>query len=104
MTVDFMFLSQVGHLVVANADYIIDSLCRQLRHLDLNPHVPNVLAAMLSYIGVAHQILPLLEEPVRYYFHLIDFFPSCIELSVISFVISKYITILETLWHGIEMI
>ncbi|KAI8006645.1 hypothetical protein LOK49_LG07G03665 [Camellia lanceoleosa] len=27
--------------------------------------VPNVLAAMLSYIGVAHQILPLLEEPMR---------------------------------------
>ncbi|KAF8412889.1 hypothetical protein HHK36_000861 [Tetracentron sinense] len=55
----------VGCLVVANADYIIDSLCRQLRHLDLNPHVPNVLAAMLSYIGVAHEILPLLEEPMR---------------------------------------
>lgn len=58
---------------MANADYIIDSLCRQLRHLDLNPHVPNVLAAMLSYIGVAHEILPLLEEPVRHYVHLIDF-------------------------------
>ncbi|OVA08901.1 hypothetical protein BVC80_901g20 [Macleaya cordata] len=55
----------VGDLVVANADYIIDSLCRQLRHLDLNPHVPNVLAAMLSYVGVAHEILPLLEEPLR---------------------------------------
>uniref|UniRef100_A0A1J3EZ89 TELO2-interacting protein 1-like protein n=1 Tax=Noccaea caerulescens TaxID=107243 RepID=A0A1J3EZ89_NOCCA len=55
----------VGHLVVANADYVIDSICRQLRHLDLNPHVPNVLAAMLSYIGVAHEILPLLEEPMR---------------------------------------
>ncbi|XP_010431644.1 PREDICTED: TELO2-interacting protein 1 homolog [Camelina sativa] len=55
----------VGHLVVANADYVVDSICRQLRHLDLNPHVPNVLAAMLSYIGVAHDILPLLEEPMR---------------------------------------
>ncbi|KAG1362012.1 putative TELO2-interacting protein [Cocos nucifera] len=54
----------VGHLVVANADYIVDSLCRQLRHLDLNPHVPDVIAAMLSYIGAAHDILPLLEEPV----------------------------------------
>lgn len=49
---------------MANADYIIDSLCQQLRHLDLNPHVPDVLAAMLSYIGAAHDILPLLEEPV----------------------------------------
>nr|XP_023923287.1 TELO2-interacting protein 1 homolog isoform X2 [Quercus suber] len=55
----------VGHLVLENADYVIDSICRQLRHLDLNPHVPNVLAAMLSYIGVAQRILPLLEEPMR---------------------------------------
>ncbi|XP_071916387.1 uncharacterized protein [Coffea arabica] len=55
----------VGHLVLANSDYVIDSICRQLRHLDLNPHMPNVLAAILSYIGVAHKILPLLEEPMR---------------------------------------
>ncbi|PHU22714.1 hypothetical protein BC332_07821 [Capsicum chinense] len=55
----------VGHLVIANSDYIVDSLCRQLRSLELNPDVPNVLAAMLSYIGVAHSILPLLEEPMR---------------------------------------
>ncbi|XP_068654423.1 uncharacterized protein [Aristolochia californica] len=57
--------STVGELVLANADYIIDSLCRQLRHLDLNPHVPDVLTAILSFIGVAHEILPLLEEPMR---------------------------------------
>ncbi|XVE62997.1 hypothetical protein DITRI_Ditri06bG0164600 [Diplodiscus trichospermus] len=56
--------STVGQLVLANADYIVDSICRQLRHLDLNPHVPNVLAAMLSYVGVGHKILPLLEEPM----------------------------------------
>ncbi|KAL7592269.1 hypothetical protein Lser_V15G33916 [Lactuca serriola] len=55
----------VGHLVLANSDYVIDSICRQLRHLDLNPHVPSVLAAILSYIGVAHKILPLMEEPMR---------------------------------------
>lgn len=48
-----------------NADYVIDSICRQLRHLDINPHVPNVLAAMLSYVGVAYKILPLFEEPVH---------------------------------------
>ncbi|KAI4297078.1 hypothetical protein L6164_036986 [Bauhinia variegata] len=57
--------STVGQLVLENADYVIDSICRQLRHLDLNRHVPNVLASMLSYIGVAHKILPLLEEPMR---------------------------------------
>ncbi|URD83200.1 TELO2 interacting protein 1, partial [Musa troglodytarum] len=55
----------VGQLVVANADYIIDSLCYQLRHLDVNPHVPDVLAAILSYVGTARDILPLLEEPMR---------------------------------------
>ncbi|OMP09768.1 hypothetical protein COLO4_05147 [Corchorus olitorius] len=57
--------STVGQLVLANADYVIDSICRQLRHLDLNPHVPNVLASMLSYVGAGHKILPLLEEPMR---------------------------------------
>ncbi|KAK6133097.1 hypothetical protein DH2020_033136 [Rehmannia glutinosa] len=55
----------VGHLVISNSDYVIDSVCRQLRHLDLNPHVPNVLSAMLSYVGVADKILPLLEEPMH---------------------------------------
>uniref|UniRef100_A0A0D9XMV1 TTI1 N-terminal TPR domain-containing protein n=1 Tax=Leersia perrieri TaxID=77586 RepID=A0A0D9XMV1_9ORYZ len=55
----------VGQFVVANADYIVDSLCRQLRHLDLNPHVPDILASMLSYIGASRDILPFLEEPMR---------------------------------------
>ncbi|XP_073313836.1 uncharacterized protein [Primulina huaijiensis] len=55
----------VGHLVLANSDYVIDSICQQLRHLDLNPHASNVLASMLSYIGVADKILPLLDEPMR---------------------------------------
>ncbi|KAG5536902.1 hypothetical protein RHGRI_024361 [Rhododendron griersonianum] len=55
----------VGHLVLANSDYVIDSICHQLSRLYLNPHVPNVHAAMLSYIGLAHNILPLLEELMR---------------------------------------
>uniref|UniRef100_A0A0D3HGX2 TTI1 N-terminal TPR domain-containing protein n=1 Tax=Oryza barthii TaxID=65489 RepID=A0A0D3HGX2_9ORYZ len=55
----------VGQFVVANADYIVDSLCRQLRHLDLNPHVPDILASMLCYIGASRDILPFLEEPMR---------------------------------------
>ncbi|KAL8195828.1 hypothetical protein R6Q57_025581 [Mikania cordata] len=59
----------VGHLVLANSDYVIDSICRQLRYLDLNPHVPSVLAAILSYIGVAHKILPLMDEPVCFTTH-----------------------------------
>ncbi|XP_054809216.1 uncharacterized protein LOC129311171 isoform X3 [Prosopis cineraria] len=57
--------STVGQLVLENADYVVDSICRQLCHLDLNHHVPNVLASILSYIGVASKILPLLEEPMR---------------------------------------
>uniref|UniRef100_A0ACD5TMG3 Uncharacterized protein n=1 Tax=Avena sativa TaxID=4498 RepID=A0ACD5TMG3_AVESA len=57
--------STVGQFVVANADYVVDSLCRQLRHLDLNPHVPDILASMLSYIGASRDILPFLEEPMR---------------------------------------
>lgn len=60
----FVLLVQVGEFVVSNADYIVDSLCRELRHLDVNPHVPDVLSSMLSYIGAARDILPLLEEPV----------------------------------------
>lgn len=55
----------VKDLVVANADYIIDSLCRQLRHVTLYPHAPNILAAVLSSIGAAHDILPLLVEPTH---------------------------------------
>ncbi|TYK31701.1 TELO2-interacting protein 1-like protein [Cucumis melo var. makuwa] len=60
---------QVQNLVLENADYVIDSIYRQLRHLDLNLHVPNVLATILSYIGIAHEILPLLEnlEHLRMY-------------------------------------
>lgn len=64
---------QVGHLVLANSDYVIDSICRQLRHLDLNPQMPNVLAVMLSYIGIGHKILPLLEEPVCIYHSRLKF-------------------------------
>ncbi|TVU31553.1 hypothetical protein EJB05_23242 [Eragrostis curvula] len=55
----------VGQFVVANADYVVDSLCRQLRHLDMNPHVPDILASMLGYIGASRDILPFLEEPMR---------------------------------------
>ncbi|URD77990.1 TELO2 interacting protein 1, partial [Musa troglodytarum] len=36
---------------------------RFLWHLDVNPHVPDVLAAILSCVGTARDILPLLEEP-----------------------------------------
>lgn len=56
---------QVKELVVQNADYVVDSLCRQLRHLELHPHAPSLLAAILRHTGAAPHLLPLLEEPVR---------------------------------------
>ncbi|KAL8501225.1 hypothetical protein ACS0TY_020687 [Phlomoides rotata] len=62
---DNAVLHQVGHLVLENSDYVIDSVCRQLCHLDVNPRVPNVLATMLSYVGEADKIFSLLEEPMR---------------------------------------
>ncbi|CDP20078.1 unnamed protein product [Coffea canephora] len=64
----FLLLITSSFSIVSNSDYVIDSICWQLHHLDLNPHMPSVLAAILSYIGEAHKILPLLEEPVWIYF------------------------------------
>lgn len=55
----------VRALIVASTDYIIDSLCRQLRHIDLYPNAPNMLAAVLRYTGAAQDLVPLLQEPMR---------------------------------------
>jgi hypothetical protein len=55
----------VKDLVVENADYIIDSLCHQLGYVTLYPHAPNMLAAVFSSIGAAHDIFPLLVEPTH---------------------------------------
>jgi hypothetical protein len=51
---------------VHNADYVVDSLCRQLRHLELHPQAPSFLAAILRHTGAAPDLLPLLKEPVSY--------------------------------------
>lgn len=55
----------VKELVIQNADYVVDSLCRQLRHLELHPHAPSLLAAILRHTGAAPHLLPLLEEPMQ---------------------------------------
>eukprot|EP00899_Mesostigma_viride_P026422 jgi/Mesvir1/6965/Mv09110-RA.2 len=55
----------VGALVVANADYVVDSLCRQMRHLELYPTAPQILVAVLHRTGTAAELLPLLNEPLR---------------------------------------
>ncbi|KAK9808680.1 hypothetical protein WJX72_001826 [[Myrmecia] bisecta] len=52
-------------LVAANADYIVDGVCRQLRHLDEYPRAPHLFAALLRKAGVAPSLLPLLAEPAR---------------------------------------
>ncbi|KAK9820989.1 hypothetical protein WJX81_002818 [Elliptochloris bilobata] len=52
-------------LVAGNADYVVDGLCRQLRHLDEHPRAPFLFAALLRRAGVAPALLPLLAEPAR---------------------------------------
>ena len=52
-------------LVVANVDYIVDAVSRQLRSLGAHPRAPQLLAALLRKAGVAPQLLPLLAEPAR---------------------------------------
>ncbi|URE03334.1 BRCA2, helical [Musa troglodytarum] len=51
----------VGHWLSLLLQVIFDEI---VVHLDVNPHVPDVLAAILSCVGTARDILPLLEEPV----------------------------------------
>ncbi|KAG0557818.1 hypothetical protein KC19_11G159100 [Ceratodon purpureus] len=55
----------VKELVIQNADYVVDSLCRQLRHIELYPQAPSLLAAILKHTGAAPHLLPLLEEPMQ---------------------------------------
>ncbi|XP_024523552.1 TELO2-interacting protein 1 homolog isoform X1 [Selaginella moellendorffii] len=55
----------VQKLVVANLDHVVDSLCRQLRHISMYPHAPEFLTAILQQTGAAADLLPLLEEPMR---------------------------------------
>lgn len=55
----------VKPLIVASADHIIDSLCGQLRHLDLHPGAPNMLVAVLRYTGSGQELISLLQEPMR---------------------------------------
>ncbi|KAI5070070.1 hypothetical protein GOP47_0014413 [Adiantum capillus-veneris] len=55
----------VRALIVASTDYIVDSLCRQLRHMDFFPNSPNMLVAVLRYTGAGQDLVPLLQEPMR---------------------------------------
>ncbi|OAE27011.1 hypothetical protein AXG93_1774s1210 [Marchantia polymorpha subsp. ruderalis] len=55
----------VKDLVVANVDYVVDSLCRQFRHLKMHPRSLNMLAAILRHTNTAPDLLPLLGEPLQ---------------------------------------
>jgi hypothetical protein len=55
----------LGDLAAADADYLVDALCRQLRDLDAHPTAPALLAALLRSSGVAPALLPAMAEPVR---------------------------------------
>lgn len=55
----------LGQLIGANADYVVDGVCKQLRSLQQHPRAPQLLAALLKQAGVGAQLLPLLAEPLR---------------------------------------
>ncbi|MCO5612061.1 hypothetical protein L7F22_066323 [Adiantum nelumboides] len=55
----------VRALIVASTDYIVDSLCRQLRHMVFFPNSPNMLVAVLRYTGAGQDLVPSLQEPMR---------------------------------------
>lgn len=50
---------------MANADYLVDELCAQLRALDQHPAAPALFAAILRCSGAPPVLLPLLAEPAR---------------------------------------
>ncbi|KAH7284590.1 hypothetical protein KP509_34G061400 [Ceratopteris richardii] len=55
----------VRSLIVANTDYIVDALCRQLRHIEFFPNAPNMLVAVLRYTGAGQDLVTLLQEPMQ---------------------------------------
>lgn len=55
----------LSQLVGANADYVVDGVCKQLRSLPKHPRAPQLLAALLREAGVGAALMPLLAEPLR---------------------------------------
>lgn len=54
-------------LVLANADYVVDALCRGMRHVELHPDAPQLFRAVMVRAGrgTARKVLPLVAEPMR---------------------------------------
>ena len=57
--------SPIASLVVANADYVVDMLSRQMRHLDKHSRAPRLFAAILRRTDAAKSMVKLLAEPIR---------------------------------------
>jgi hypothetical protein len=52
-------------LLAANADWVTDVLCQQLRDLGQHPQAPALLAALLREAGgVRADLLPVMAEPL----------------------------------------
>ncbi|GAQ79960.1 hypothetical protein KFL_000430020 [Klebsormidium nitens] len=52
-------------LVAANSDYVVDALCRQLRHVHLHPSAPLLFVSVLRRTRATADLIPLLAEPLR---------------------------------------
>ena len=57
--------SAIGNLVIANADYVIDMVSRQMRHMDTHHRAPRLFAALLRRTDAAKSMVKLLAEPVQ---------------------------------------
>jgi len=62
----YRYSGSLRSLLNANADYVVDALCGQLRDLGTHPRAPLLLAALLRRAGgVAPHMLPLMAEPLQ---------------------------------------
>ena len=54
-------------LIASNTDYIVDALCRGMRHIELHPRSPELFRAVMCKAGAdtASDILPIIAEPMR---------------------------------------
>jgi hypothetical protein len=62
--------SSISSLICQNADYLIDVVSLNLRHLDVNPTTPRVLKVMLQHSDEV--LLPLVDDTLREVFAALD--------------------------------
>ena len=81
----------IEELIGRNVDYLINTISLNLRHINLNPHTPDVLNAMLQY-GDQH-LLPFLEDTLDEVLNLIDYSKEHFLLSLLKVLNSLTIAI-----------